>query len=55
VLIVPRMGMQQDSDKLYLDTGHWGAAIKPIVLVNPVSNLTVTHRVIDGLITYSLE
>lgn len=55
VLIVPRMGMQQDRDKLYLDTGHWGPGENPIILVNPTANLTVTHNVTNGLITYSLE
>lgn len=55
VLIVPRMGMQQDSDKLYLDTGHWGPGENPILLVNPTSNLIVDHNVRNGLITYSLE
>lgn len=55
VLIVPRMGMQQDSDKLYLDTGHWGPGENPIMLVNPTSNLLVEHSVLNGLITYSLE
>jgi hypothetical protein len=55
VLVVPRMGMQQDSDKLYLDTGHWGPGENPIILVNPTNNLKVTHSVINGQITYSLE
>jgi len=54
VLIVPRMGMQQDSDQLYLDTGHWGPGEKPILLVNPRDTLVVKHNVRDGLITYSL-
>ena len=55
VLIVPRMGMQQDSDKLYLDTGHWGPGENPILLVNPQGTLIVNHNVRNGLITYSLE
>lgn len=53
VLIVPRMGMQQDSDKLYLDTGHWGPGENPIILSNPQTNLVVEHSVKTGLITYS--
>ena len=55
VLIVPRMGMQQDSDRLYLDTGSWGPGKTPIILVNPQTNLVVKHSVKTGLITYSLE
>ena len=55
VLIVPRMGMSQDSDKLYLDTGHWGPGENPIILSTPQTNLVVEHSVKTGLITYSLE
>lgn len=54
VLIVPRMGMQQDLDKLYLDTGHWGSGETPIILVNPQDPLVVTHNVRNGIIKYSL-
>ena len=55
VLIVPRMGMRQDQDKLYLDTGHWGPGEDPILLVNPKNTLVVKHNVSNGIITYSLE
>lgn len=55
VLVVPRMGMQQDNDKLYLDTGHWGPGENPIMLVKPQGTLVVKHNVHNGLITYSLE
>lgn len=55
VLIVPRLGLQQDSDRLYLDTGHWGPGENPILLVNPVGTLVVKHSVINGIITYSME
>jgi 16S rRNA G966 N2-methylase RsmD len=55
VLIVPRMGMKQDNDILYLDTGHWGPGEDPILLVKSGSALVVTHNVRNGLITYSLE
>lgn len=55
VLLVPRVGMQQDSDRLYLDTGHWGPGESPILLVNPVGTLVVKHSVINGIITYSME
>jgi hypothetical protein len=55
VLIVPRLGMAQDNDRLYLDTGHWGPGENPIILSNPQTNLVVEHSVKTGLITYSLE
>lgn len=55
VLIVPRLGMAQDNDRLYLDTGHWGPGENPIILSNPQTNLVVEHIVKTGLITYSLE
>jgi 16S rRNA G966 N2-methylase RsmD len=55
VLIVPRLGMAQDNDRLYLDTGHWGPGESPIILSNPQTNLVVEHSVKTGLITYSLE
>jgi hypothetical protein len=52
VLIVPRMGMAQDNDRLYLDTGHWGPGENPIILSKPQTNLVVEHSVKTGLITY---
>jgi hypothetical protein len=55
VLIVPRMGMQQDTDKIYLDTGSWGMGEHPILLVKPQANLVVTHSVRNGKITYSTD
>lgn len=54
VLVVPRVGMQQDSDKLYLDTGHWGPGEAPIILHKPQNTLVVTHNVNNGIIKYSL-
>jgi hypothetical protein len=54
VLIVPRMGMQQDQDRLYLDTGHWGPGENPVLLVNPQNTLVVKHNITTGIITYSL-
>jgi len=53
ILIVPRMGMSQDTDKLYLDTGHWGPGENPIILVNPKTDLVIKHNVKTGIITYS--
>ena len=54
VLIVPRMGMAQDQDRLYLDTGHWGPGENPVLLVRPAQDLIVTHNVRNGIIKYSL-
>jgi hypothetical protein len=55
VLIVPRMGMQQDHDRLYLDTGHWGAAESPVLLIEPQQRLRITHNVTNGHLNYYLE
>lgn len=55
VLIVPRFGMKQDNDILYLDTGHWGPGEDPILLVNPAGALLVKQNVRNGIITYSLD
>lgn len=55
VLVVPRMGMQQDNDRLYLDTGHWGPGENPVLLHRPQGQLRVKHSVTNGIITYSLE
>ena len=54
VLIVPRMGMQQDQDRLYLDTGHWGPGENPVLLINPQNTLVVKHNIKTGIITYSI-
>ena len=53
VLLVPRAGMKQDNDVLYLDTGHWGPTEDPVLLVRPEQNLLVTHNVQNGRIRYS--
>lgn len=55
VLIVPRAGMKQDQDKLYLDTGHWGPTENPVLLVRPTQNIIVKHNVKNGRITYALK
>lgn len=55
VLIVPRMGMQQDHNRMYLDTGSWGPAEDPILLVRPEQNLVVKHSIKNSRITYKLE
>jgi hypothetical protein len=55
VLIMPRVGMQHGSDKMYLDTGHWGPTEDPIILHKPTGNLVVTHDLHNGKISYKLE
>jgi hypothetical protein len=55
VLIMPRVGMQHGSDKMYLDTGHWGPTEDPIILHKPKGNLVVTHDLHNGKISYKLE
>lgn len=55
VLMVPRFGMKQDKDILYLDTGHWGPGEDPILLVRPQQSLLVTHNVINGALQWALD
>lgn len=52
VVLVPRMGMKQDQDCLYLDTGHWGPGEDPVLLIEPQRNLVVHHNVRTGRIEY---
>lgn len=53
VLIVPRAGMQHHTNKLYLDTGHWGTTKNPIIIHCPQKPLVVTHRFTSGAINYN--
>lgn len=55
VLLVPRAGMKQDDDVLYLDTGHWGPTEDPVLLVRPDRNVIVLHNLSNGRIAYSLK
>jgi hypothetical protein len=55
LLVVPRCGMQQDHNKLYLDSGAWGQADYPILLVNPTTNLKIKHDLHNGRFQYFLE
>jgi hypothetical protein len=55
VLIVPRAGMQQDTNRLYLDTGHWGPTESPILLHKPHAPLTINHSVRSGVISYDMD
>lgn len=54
VLIVPRVGMRQGTDCLYLDTGNWGPCDSPIILVKPAGDLSITHNLRNGSIDYNL-
>jgi hypothetical protein len=55
VLIVPRVGMAQDNYRMNLDSANsWGPTINPILVVNPTSNITVTHDFYNGDIKYNL-
>ena len=56
ILLVPRAGMAQDQDCLYLDTASsWGPAKHSIILKNPQQDLIVNHNVNTGIITYSFK
>jgi len=55
VLLIPRSGMQQDDNKLYLDSGHWNPVQWPVVMHNFSGMLTVNHRISDGKILYEVS
>jgi 16S rRNA G966 N2-methylase RsmD len=55
ILIIPRTGMQQDSDKLYLDSGHWNPTQWPTILHRPSENIVIEHNINDGSISYNME
>jgi hypothetical protein len=55
ILLTPRVGMQHGTNVMYLDTGHWGPAENPVLLNCVNQNLTVTHNLKYGRITYNLE
>ena len=55
VLIVPRFGMKQDNDVLYLDEGCWGPVRDPIILVRPDCDLAIQHNVKTGQISYTMK
>lgn len=52
VILVPRMGLQYNQDKLYLDTGHWGPGQSPILISRPTHNIKISHNVSCGEIEY---
>lgn len=55
LLLVPRMGMQHNWHKLYLDTGHWGPAEDPVLVVRTSGQLLIRHNVSNGVLTYTLD
>lgn len=55
VLIIPRAGMQHGSERLYLDTGHWGSPANPAVINLPNSTVTVTQDLRTGKISYTTK
>ena len=55
VLIVPRFGMKQDNDVLYLDEGCWDPGQNPIILVRPDRDLVIQHNVKTGQISYAMK
>jgi hypothetical protein len=53
VILVPRAGMQHNSHRLMLDTGHWGLTLDPVVVTRPLNNITITHNFYHGSILYT--
>ena len=55
ILLVPRFKMANGDTKMILDDAcHWGFMRSPILLVNPTSDLLVTHNLHHGELTYKL-
>ena len=54
ILVVPRFDMIDGDEKMTLDTGHWCFMTAPVLVVNPTSDLEVTHDLYSGKITYNL-
>lgn len=55
VLMVPRFKVMDGEAEMILDTGHWGFLKSPILIVNPTSDLLVTHSLITGNLEYKLN
>ena len=53
VILVPRVGMQHNSHRLMLDTGHWGPTLDPVIVTRPLGNITITHNFYNGRIIYT--
>lgn len=51
-IVVPRVGLQHDQHRLYLDTGHWGPT-NSAVIVHGLYKFNVSHDVIRGKISYT--
>lgn len=55
ILIIPRVGIKSDNQKLYLDRGHWGPMNKPVILNNCYDVVKVTHSLKTGQLNYYVE
>lgn len=54
LLLYPRVGMQHDTHTLFLDQGHWGPTLSPVVVTDYSGELIITHNFHNGDITYEL-
>lgn len=54
LLLYPRVGMKHDTHTLFLDQGHWGPTLSPVVITNYTGNLVITHNLHNGDIKYEL-
>jgi hypothetical protein len=55
VLIIPRAGLRHRNRVLYLDTGHWDVCKNPVIVNQPHSQVTVSHDVRTGKISYTIK
>ena len=53
-LLYPRVGMQHDCQTLFLDQGHWGPTLSPVVVTDYTGDLVITHNFHNGDIKYEL-
>lgn len=55
MLVVPRVGMQHNGHRLYLDMGHWRWPQNPVIVNCPDSQLVVKHDLTTGKISYNIK
>lgn len=54
LLLYPRAGMQHDTHTLFLDQGHWGPTLSPVIITDYTGDVVITHNFHNGDITYEL-
>jgi hypothetical protein len=55
VLIVPRVGMLHGTRRIYLDRGHWGPTLSPVIVHESNQPLLITHNLLNGDIGFEFK